>query len=409
MLKNIVLIVGTLLGGILLGDGLFRVYEYAFLSVSYQPKGPVVDLQAFNYNDTTVAKEKPADQFRILGFGDSFCYSVLQYPYSYHGVAADILARTFPDRTFRLVNFGEPSTAFYQYIQAIDNWTSLVASDAVVVNVFLGNDITDVALGGVPDDLPINKVASEMFLDSQTGRKRLNAVPHVFGIRMLDYAYAYGQMFLKAGHGPKQVPEHYTFALESIPEDKYFRTMRQHAMAGEPARCGEMARGWQALADLARRLDKLAREQGIKVAIMLSPSEIMVDDALRQATAARAGLPAESIEPDLPDRLARRIVAAVAPNVPVLDLLPVLRCAAARGDREYNVSETHWNEAGNRLVGQALARFVATTWLGGTAPAEADADACLAMAPPLTGPVPADPVADACLAGVAAANATPVP
>jgi len=402
MLKNCILVIASVLGCILLCEGLFRVYEDTFLSDSYNPKGPVIDLEALNYNDSKIARKKPAGQFRILSFGDSFCYSVVRYPSSYHGIAAAILDKTFPGQTFRLVNFGEPSTSFYQYIQAVNTWTNLVDFDAVVVNVFLGNDIAEVGLNIIPDDLPLNKVSRDRFINLQTGRKRRNAVPHAFGLRIFDYAYAYIQMYFQGDYAKKTVPEPYTFALGRLPEDVYYKNARQHLLAGEPSQCATLARGWQGLADLARRLDKLARDRGVKVAIMLSPSEAMVYDAVRQATAARYHLDADRIEPDLPDRLARRVVAMVAPDVPVLDLLPIFRCAAARGDKEYNVSETHWNVDGNRLAGQALARFLAQTWLHGDVPGLPETEPCLTALPETPLLHAPDPTADACLSAITA-------
>lgn len=400
--KNIALTIVTLLVCLLLCEGAFRLYEDVVLSDSYNPKGPAIDLAELNYNDSKVAKKKPAGQFRILSFGDSYAYAVVRYPYTYHGVAAKILDTTFPGKTFRLVNFGEPSTSFYQYLQAINTWTGIVQYDAVLVNVFLGNDIAEVGLNIIPDNLPLNQVSRDRAINLQTGRKRRNAVPHAFGLRMFDYVYAYIQMYFQGDYAKKTVPEPYTFALGRLPEDVYYKNAHQHLLPGEPSQCGTLARGWQGLADVAKRLDRLARERGVKVAIMLSPAEAMVYDTVRRATANRYHMDADRIEPDLPDRMARRIVAMVAPDVPVLDLLPIFRCAAAQGKREYNPSETHWDVDGNKLAGQALARFLARVWFHGDVPGLAKDEPCLtatAQTPLINAP---DPTANACLSAVTA-------
>ena len=75
-------------------------------------------------------------------------------------------------------------------------------------------------------------------------------------------------MYFQGDYAKKTVPEPYTFALGRLPEDVYYKNARQHLLAGEPSQCATLARGWQGLADLARRLDKLARDRGVKVAIM---------------------------------------------------------------------------------------------------------------------------------------------
>lgn len=364
MRKNLLVAMGALVAALLFCEVLFRAYEYLYLTASYRPQGPVVDLQSFNYNDSRVAKKKPAGEFRILCFGDSFCHAIVKYPFTYHGVAATLLAKAFPDRTFRIVNFGEPSASFYQYLKSMANWTGQIEADAVVVNVFLGNDITDVALGDVPDDTAINRVFGANFVDVQTGRKRLSAVPHKFGLHLFDYAWALYVAWREGYYVLRDIPEPYTFALGPLGEADFARTMRREALAAQPDSCRSLAKGWQALADLARGMSKLGRERHLRMAIMLSPGEITVDPALWPAIARRFHLDPKDFDAALPDQLAKRIIAQAAPDLPVLDLPPVFDCAAA-GEQDYYPNETHWNVAGNKLAGQALARFVAATWLHG--------------------------------------------
>jgi hypothetical protein len=393
MRKNLLLTVIAVLCSLLVCEGLFRLYEHYALSASMRPTGDVVDLTALNYNDTSVPRKKPAGEFRILDFGDSFCHAIVKYPASYHGVAGDVLARTGVAPKTRLVNFGEPSASFYQYLKAATHWTGLVEADAMVVNVFLGNDITDVALGHVPDDTAINRVFGGNFVEVSSGRKRLTAVPHAFGLRLFDYAYAYALTVLEGHYVLRDIPEPYTHALGPLDEADFYRTARLHAVAGEGARCAEMARGWKGLADLARGLSRLGRERGIKVAIMLSPAETAVRDELWKETAARAGVAPGDFDHDLPGGMARAVVARAAPDVPVLDLTAVFRCAADRGDRDYYPRETHWNVEGNRLAGEALARFAALAWLGAPPQALDGLDPCLTTKTPEPSPV----AVDACL------------
>jgi hypothetical protein len=394
MLKNVFVALGALVGALIFCEVLFRAYEYLYLTASYKPNGPIVDLQSFNYNDSKVAKDKPDKEFRILSFGDSFCHSIVKYPFSYHGVAAAILTKTFPGRTFRIVNFGEPSSSFYQYLKSMANWTGQVEADAVVVNVFLGNDITDVALGDVPDDTAINRVFGTNFVDVQTGRKRLCAVPRKYWLRMIDYACALYITWKEGCYVLRDIPEPYTFTLGPLGEGDFARTMRREALVAQPANCRNLTLGWQALADLARGLSRLGRMRHLRVAIMLSPGEIMVEPALWREVAHRFKLDAKDFDPDLPARLAKHIIATVAPDVPVLDLTPVFRCAAAAGESEYYPSETHWNANGNKLAGQALARFVAQSWLGGKTPVPAQGNACLDAPAP---DAPPDATTNACL------------
>jgi hypothetical protein len=364
MKKNILLTLLAVTITLLVCDGLFRVYEHYALSISMRPKDGVVDLLALNYNDSTVPQKKPAGEFRVLDFGDSYAYSIVKYPASYHGVAKDILVKTGAVTSARLVNFGEPSTSFNQYIRAVNYWTPLVECDAVVVNVFLGNDVVELAHSQLPDDLPLNHVFVNSFMEAQTGRKRLSAIPHVFGLRMLDYAYAHLMTYYEGYYIKRDIPEPYIAAAGPLKEDVFYRVSKEHAFAGEPARCQDLASGWKGLANLTKDLERLQRERGIKVAIILSPADVAVNDQSWKETAQHEGIDPATFDPNLPSAMARAIIGQTSSEVPVLDLTPVFRCAEQRGDSQYYPRETHWNAAGNKLAGEAYGRFIATNWLG---------------------------------------------
>lgn len=62
--------------------------------------------------------------------------------------------------------------------------------------------------------------------------------------------------------------------------------------------------------------------------------------------------------PNLRDAVKAEVEAA---RFPFFDLTPVLEAAAAEGQMLYYTYDTHWNQAGHDLVGEAIADFLATT------------------------------------------------
>lgn len=107
-----------------------------------------------------------------------------------------------------------------------------------------------------------------------------------------------------------------------------------------------------------RRVLPLARRAGgaRPFGVVLIPDEFQVEDPLWEEVVRRAGVP---LERDRPQRLLRAWLAAL--DVPVLDLLPVLRSAPPLDDGRrhvYHLRDTHWNARGNRIAGLALAPFV---------------------------------------------------
>ncbi|MHC1791718.1 hypothetical protein [Solidesulfovibrio sp.] len=377
VLAGVVLLIG-------LGEVACRLIEQVYAYMAFHPLGPVVNLEALNYNDTTVTRAKPAGEFRVLAFGDSYVYSTVKTAFTPASVAADLLGQA--GAKARVVNLGEPGVSFFQYRKALDHWTGRIEADAVVVGIFLGNDCAEIARHLVPDDLPVNSVLRDNFVAIATGRKRLAGARHAYGLRLLDYAADAINIQTTGDVVTVDVPEPHTGLYGPLEPDRYLEMTRLFTVAGQAAQCGEMTRGWQALAGLGRDLARLGREGKMRVAVMLSPAEVMVNAGLWREMARAAGLDPKSFDPTLPGRMARAVLAKVAPQVAVLDLTPAFACAAARGDVLYPPREIHWNAAGNRLAGQALARFVGQTWLGLPDGELAGLDPCLEAGPVAAGP-----------------------
>lgn len=368
--KNLLALTLALLLGLLAAEGLFRLYERVFLTASFQPKGEVVDLAALNYNESSLPKKKPAGEFRVLSFGDSFCFGIVKPPYTYNGVAAEILTASGAGAPVRLVNLGEPSSSVNQYLKSYFNWAGQIEHDAVIFNIFLGNDLTDIAYEMVPEDADINRVFVENFVDVQTGRKRLNYVPRKFWLRMFDYLYSYLEMFREGHFVLRDIPEPYNFALGPMDDDLYYRTALLHAHVLDPDRREALAPGYAAVARLARVASDIMRRQGKKVLVVVSPAEIQVVPELRAELAAGRGLDPSRLDLELADRRVAAVIREVDPDLPVLDLLEPFRQAHDKGQKLYYPRDIHWTVEGNRLAGEVLAERLGRDWFGqGRAPA----------------------------------------
>ena len=384
MRKKCLLVVAGAVLLVGLGEIACRLIEQAYDLAALNPTGDSVNLTALNYNDTTVPRRKTPGEFRILEFGDSYVYGTVKTGFTPASVASDLLGQA--GGPTRMVNLGEPGTSFYQYRKAMRHWAGLIEADALVVGVFLGNDCVEVARHIVPDDLPVNGWLRDNFVEITTGRKRLTGARHGHGLRLIDFVVDAVNIETTGKYVAMDVPEPHSGLYSPLPEARFLELTRLFAVAGEPAHSAELAPGWQALAETGRELSRLGRERGMGVAVVLSPAEVAVNAGLWRKAALEAGIDPQSFDPTLPGRMAEAVLAKVAPDVAVLDLTPVFACAAARGDVLYPPREIHWNAAGNRLAGQALARFVDRTWLGLPKDALAGADPCLDAAPLPAGP-----------------------
>jgi hypothetical protein len=103
----------------------------------------------------------------------------------------------------------------------------------------------------------------------------------------------------------------------------------------------------------------------VPLVAMLIPDEFQGEDDLFAAIVARRG---PGLDRDRPQRDAAAILAKL--GIPALDLLPVLRAVRPLADGRrhlYHARDTHWNARGNRIAGEALARFLRAMTRGGEA------------------------------------------
>jgi len=170
-----------------------------------------VNLRALNYNDTTLPAAKPADEWRVLSLGDSFAYSIMVSDYSFSGVAARLMNAVTTKPAVRIVNLGEPATSVSDYRAAYQYWSAILHPDAAIFNVFLGNDLLDIAFKYTPPRWTPNKVFSDKDFNIADGSSRSH-IPHKFPLRLFDYAYAYALNFHPAPPA---------FPLPMIPDPRY--------------------------------------------------------------------------------------------------------------------------------------------------------------------------------------------
>lgn len=357
--KTFLLVCLAVVAVVALAEAALRVCEEYVYTSSYHPSGDVVDLRSLNYNDSVVPKTKPKDELRILSFGDSFCHATVNESASYNGVLQRLLSTG--GRKARVVNFGEPISSIPQYLAAMRNWLPQVEHDAVMVNIFADNDLGEILREEVREGGRLNNTMGGHFLDSHTGRKRMWHPPHLFPLRLLDFAHA---AYFYYSQGPSIalcVPQPYTLALGPMDPETFARVSERNLEICRIAAQESLKPALEQVARLARYLSSL-RADGVKVLVLVSPAEVQINPDLFAATVGRLQADASQFDLELPNRLVAGIIKTVDPTLPVLDLTPLLRTSMADGLNPYYPLDAHWNAQGNRIVGEALTAWVEAHW-----------------------------------------------
>ncbi|MDD5555788.1 MAG: hypothetical protein PHN82_00910 [bacterium] len=334
-----------------------------------RPGLPGTNSEGFRDIERTAAR--PPGGYRIVALGDSFAFGLV--PYEHNFLA--ILERRLGDRLRRdveVINMGIPAYGPKEELVLLEKRGLRYGPDHVLVNFFAGNDFTD----------------SYFARDTYRDRILLNGVhfnvrrlPH--GALMLRHWYLchyikVGWVTLSrrgegvegggdgtgagGGGGERDGPaanrrppapddggvDPETFLSESE-FDEILRITSELFMRANESRQSDM---FEQASSFLLGMKALAEEGGAGFSVVLIPDQICVDPAVQRKVFRLTGLQDSDFDFEWPSRRFREFSARH--GVPVIDLHPLFR-EMCRRERLYIRRDTHWNEAGNRLAGEAIA------------------------------------------------------
>jgi hypothetical protein len=270
----------------------------------------------------------------VVSIGDSFSASTVPLPLHHTKVAERALG-------CRVYNAGVARIGPREYKYILQRFALALDPDLIVVDLFLGNDIVD-DHGCNPSPLRFWLDRENLLLYAVPKRlvKGLVPPPNQYPVPPLDQA----EMKWPWLADPTREPRGNT-------EEGYFAIEQAHVIQ----LCSPEAERYYP--DFFTALDEIiAAARGRKLAFMLIPDELQVDDPVwRELVGRNAGV---ALERDKPQRVVGDWLKAR--GVPTLDLLPVLRAAPRYGDGQphlYVFRDTHFNRRGYQFTGQALAEF----------------------------------------------------
>lgn len=271
---------------------------------------------------------------RLLVVGDSYLEALqMDYEQSLPGRLQDSLpARLGAPIAVRLAASGgwDPS----HYLLATRKHLGRVRPSAVLVGVFLGNDIID---RHVDHWAPREAIVRNRFRRPRSMAPRewvrafLLPVNDFLETRSHLYVLVRGRLSglrMRMGLAPQAgIPRHYYRADSS-------------------------SAAWDVTAGVLARLDAAAREAGAPTLFVLIPASYQIDSTVFARWLESARIAPGLLAIDQPNRL---LAAAMrARGLEVVDPLPDLRAAAGRGQRVFGTVDTHLNAAGHGVVSQRV-------------------------------------------------------
>ena len=270
---------------------------------------------------------------------DSFGVGIVPYKHNFATVMERRLARRAPVAGRVAVNnFGVASIGLPEYAWLLANEVPATAPTRIVLGLFVGNDLSDLASRRRHGFYSVRQL--QLF---ELGR-RLAALG-----RASRRAAAGHEIGRRRRPGPAR-PEG-TFDPETFLEIELASFELCNTKNAEMDRLYRLAFEW---------LDRLHAAAGAKLLVVLIPDEYQVNDELFAILRSRVMAP-EAYDRFYPQR--RLEPFCRRRGIEVLDLLPPLR-RANRQRPVYRLRDTHWNERGNRIAGEAIADQL----VAGTAP-----------------------------------------
>lgn len=270
---------------------------------------------------------KPAGSIRVLAIGDSFTFGVgAQQEETWPAR----LERRMPD--VQVLNAGAPGFGVPDEVAWFEAHGVDLQPDAVVVAVFLANDLQDAS----PDQPKVAVVDGSLVVPGETGglRRWLYYRSHLF--RLLKSSVLEGRvrsiLGLKEPWATRELRAEFSLYTPTLPEE-----MRKGAEATEAA-----------VARLASR--------GVPVVAVLIPSLPQVDPRRWTAVLSQLGLDPSGHDPRRPNRLFREIFERH--GVSVLDLTETFEAAVRQGERIYYPIDQHLTPAGYDLMARTIGDFL---------------------------------------------------
>jgi lysophospholipase L1-like esterase len=305
--------------------------------------------------DEPIPYEKPAGGFRVLALGDSFLAAThVSFDQMMTKQLQGILRAQLPGRPVDVVNAGVSGYGQAQEYIYFNQEGYRYSPDLVLVVVFLGNDLIDnIRASDGKYDRPAFEVDGEdKLVQVEWPGRDPNRRP-TWDDLLVRNSLVYN--FLQSGVLRK-------FDASASQPGENGRDAGQDLQIYERRMPAKLRRSWEVTEELLATLADRAAAGGARTLVVGAPSFRQLDPASFLDQLAAESLDPSRYDVEQPSRLLRE--ATERRNLPYLDLLPILRQAAERGEGQmFYPKNTHWAPDGQWVVARAIAEKLASDGL----------------------------------------------
>ena len=302
------------------------------------PEDDDAHINTMGFRDRNHSPTPAEGVFRILALGDSFVYGVVPVSDNFLRIVETGLNQTGTPAEVILV--GVPGWHGGNQTAWLEDRGLALEPELVVVNFFVGNDVTGLAVGG--------RVIRGNLYPTTSPRPVTNFLRRSTMFLLFETQILRPLRFLGHQAPEKEIPP------DDEPVNEYYLSMVSRYL---PVYLRKPGRDTLALWDQAenhlKRIDNLCQKAGIPWLLVLIPGEVQVDREIRSQVLKELDLVPAQYDFEAPQRRLKEF--AETRRIPVFDLLPALRKAHQAEGRQYVPNDSHWNTQGNATAGRAMA------------------------------------------------------
>lgn len=284
----------------------------------------------------------PADQVKgpvVISIGDSYSYGTVPHAFHFTTVAE----QDSPGLT--IYNMGFPAIGPTDYLYLLMHDALPLHPALVVVDLFMGNDVTDVPIA----TSRLHWYDASNYLVATLWNR----------LRILRWAKVAASPAVVANENltKQQLEVRYPWLANPLLEQPNFSVKAYLSVERRSASVIAAPQGNPAFRPFFSALATIEHAaKGTPLAFMVIPDPFEVEDSIWGAITRGSS---QRLDRDAGDRMVVHWLRCT--GVPVLDLLPVLRAVPPLPDgyrHLYGLRDTHFNARGNAVTGHALAPFV---------------------------------------------------
>lgn len=314
----------------------------------------------FGFNDHDYPHQHQPGTYRILILSDSFNWAG-GLEGNYTAILERKFAAEFGEGRVEVITAGYSATHTGEQLELLKKYGLQYNPDLVVLGFFVGNDFIDAN----PYRRRIAVAGTTIDIDTRTDREII-----LFGQLLIPQSRLY--LFIKERWATyKYLQTHQTIQADPLkppmleqstatPEvtdgqaytAAYLQLELTRMQMSNWAYAPEFQQNEAYIFNRLLEMRDLLAGKNIDFTVAAYPDEYQVVPALRQAVAKKFNFETYDYQWDRPQGLLWQF--CTDNNIEYYDLLPAFKAAYKSGQRLYLPSDSHWNEAGNRLAAQLL-------------------------------------------------------